>query len=260
MTSMTELDTFVKKFKDLWKSGIGAHLDVDTYAGEAWVGLRVRLGHAPGPPHHQVHQQSREKSRNGPSRQRRRERRAQERNQIEAEETSRAEAENANTVNETDSVGAETEESVNKVTEEVVVDKVNEDGSNAEVGVDFSCDLCDSKFSSLRAVRIHEGKKHKVTGSPIPQVDGVHDEEVLYTFVSDFHREDIEYTLKEFIPEEVETKLVSVIRIGGLQSADQLCKIVIKIPPNKKFTWPMMKRSQGDVIKDLKMVPHFDPA
>ena len=49
---MTKLDTFVKKFKDLWKAGIGAHLDVDTFAGEAWVGLPVRLGHAPGPPYH----------------------------------------------------------------------------------------------------------------------------------------------------------------------------------------------------------------
>ena len=112
----------------------------------------------------------------------------------------------------------------------------------------------------MRAVRIHKIKKHKVTGSPIPQVDGVFDEKVSYTFVSDFHREDIEYTLKEFIPGDVEIKLVSVIRIGGLQSADQLCKLILKIPPTKYFTWPKMKTSQSDVIKDLKLVPHFDPA
>ena len=113
-------------------------------------------------------------------------------------------------------MGAETEESVNKVTEEVVVDKVNEDGSNAEVGVDFSCDLCDSKVSSLRAVRIHEGKKHKVTGSPLPQVDGVHDEEVLYTFVSDFHKDDIEYTMDELFPAK-NTQLVSCIAHSPMQ-------------------------------------------
>ena len=52
-----------------------------------------RLGHAPGPPYHQVHQQPRPQSRNGPSRQRRRERRAEERNQLEAEEASKVETE-----------------------------------------------------------------------------------------------------------------------------------------------------------------------
>ena len=49
---MSELDSFVKKFKDLWKAGIGAHVDKDTFAGEAGVGLRVLLGHAPGPPNY----------------------------------------------------------------------------------------------------------------------------------------------------------------------------------------------------------------
>ena len=117
-----------------------------------------------------------------------------------------------------------------------------------KVGADFSCNLCESKFSSLKGLIIHEIKKHNLTNSPIPQVDGVHDEEVLYTFVSDFHQEDIEYTLKEFIPDVVETKLVSVTRIGGLQSADQLCQLILKIPPNQKFNWPMMNRSQADVI------------
>jgi hypothetical protein len=85
---------------------------------------------------------------------------------------------------------------------------MNRLGSNAENEVDFSCELC-------------EGKKHTVTGSPIPQVDGTDDAEVMYTFVSDFHQEDIEYTLNEIIPEDVETKLVSAVRIGGIQSADQ---------------------------------------
>ena len=33
-------------------AGETAHLDLDTHAGEAWVGLRVQLG---GPVHHQHH-------------------------------------------------------------------------------------------------------------------------------------------------------------------------------------------------------------
>ena len=46
----TELNSFIFKFNQLWHSGMSAHLDLDTHAGEAWVGLRVRLGQAPFPP------------------------------------------------------------------------------------------------------------------------------------------------------------------------------------------------------------------
>ena len=77
----TELDSFIQKFYRLWYDGHTAHLDLDTCAGKAWVGLRVQLGHAPGP----LHQQQfhfRKKS-FGPSRQRRRERRAATRVNIE---------------------------------------------------------------------------------------------------------------------------------------------------------------------------------
>ena len=99
-----------------------------------------------------------------------------------------------------------------------------------------------------------------MTGSAIPQVDGTVDEEVVLTFVSDFHREDIEYTLKEVIPVDVEMELISVVRIGGLKSADQLCTLQIRMPPEKKFIWPVMSQSQTGVIKALQTVPHFDPA
>ena len=69
----------------------------------------------------------------------------------------------------------------------------------------------------------------------IPQVDGSFDAEVKYTFVSDFHKEDIEYTIHELIPENIETKLVSVVRIRGFQSADKLCTLVMKMPPEKNL-------------------------
>ena len=81
---VTEVDTFIQKFRDLWQSGLDAHLDLDTHAGQAWVGLRVRLGHAPGPLHHQVQPNSQRKSRNSPSRQRRRAKRASARQNEEA--------------------------------------------------------------------------------------------------------------------------------------------------------------------------------
>ena len=71
-----KLDTFVKKFHQLWSDGVTAHLDLDTHAGDAWVGLRVRLGQVPGPLLRQVHPHQDVPRKESPSRQRRRARRA----------------------------------------------------------------------------------------------------------------------------------------------------------------------------------------
>ena len=75
--SVTELDTFIQKFYQLWNAGQTAHLDVDSHAGKAWLGLRVQLGHAPGPLHHQPHPLfvQPQKKTLSPSRERRRARR-----------------------------------------------------------------------------------------------------------------------------------------------------------------------------------------
>ena len=75
---MSITDNFVKKFYQLWNAGHTAHLDVDTHAGNAWVGLRVQLGCAPGPLHHHPHPPffQAQKKTVSPSRQRRRARRA----------------------------------------------------------------------------------------------------------------------------------------------------------------------------------------
>ena len=40
-----ELDSFVYKFKNLWRTGQEAKLNVRTKAGNAWVKLSVGLGH-----------------------------------------------------------------------------------------------------------------------------------------------------------------------------------------------------------------------
>ena len=96
---MTEVETFVKKFHQLWNDGVTAHLDLDTHGGEAWVGLRVHLGgQVPGPLHRPVHPFQQEVPRKeSPSRQRRRARRAAAR-QAHVERTSDAEAVEASEV------------------------------------------------------------------------------------------------------------------------------------------------------------------
>ena len=66
---MDELNSFILKFKHLWRSGQDAHLDMECHAGQAWVGIQVRLGHEPGL------QIPKNRDKNTPSRQRRRARR-----------------------------------------------------------------------------------------------------------------------------------------------------------------------------------------
>ena len=64
------------KFKQLWKSGLDAHLDLNTSAGKAWVGLRLQLGDAQHTQHQDGYNQHRQKSRDSPAKERRRNKRA----------------------------------------------------------------------------------------------------------------------------------------------------------------------------------------
>ena len=72
-----EIDLLVNHFRQLWKNGRSAYLDLDCHAGQAWMGLRVRLGQAHGQQDHHLGV----RTRNGPSRQQRRMRRAAARQQ-----------------------------------------------------------------------------------------------------------------------------------------------------------------------------------
>ena len=120
---MFATDSFVYKFNQLWSAGHSAHLDLDTHAGRAWVGLRVQLGHhAPLPPFHLPHnfpQYSHKKD--SPSRQRRRAKRAAAARQANADEAS-------------------------EIEEEVAVDVAdNESAEEAIVDVDESRSINDAK-------------------------------------------------------------------------------------------------------------------
>ena len=109
--SVSELDTFYFKFKNLLLAEKNATLSLKSDAGRAQVTLSVDLGHLllePGPQHvHQV--------RNSPSRQRRRERRAAARRQAEAEKALEQET---------------AEEAANPATVAVAAEEVDEDELN----------------------------------------------------------------------------------------------------------------------------------
>ena len=104
---VTEVSSFVQKFHQFWNSGLTAHLDLDCNNGVAWVGLRVQLGHHPGPSH--PHQETSSQNHRKPF-SRRRERRAAERAYMNEKEKN---AEKAVTEN-TEEVSNEENEEVSK--------------------------------------------------------------------------------------------------------------------------------------------------
>ena len=65
-----EINSFVQNFKNLWKAGFTAHLDLDTQGGQAWVGLRLHLG-AAQVPFHQHDRKYQQKSKNSPAKEQR---------------------------------------------------------------------------------------------------------------------------------------------------------------------------------------------
>ena len=65
--------------------------------------------------------------------------------------------------------------------------------------------------------------------------------------------EDIDYTLKEILPANIEATLVSREKVVGPWSADHLCTVALKLPGNARFSWPEMSVDQAEAFKDLKM-------
>ena len=143
-----ELNSFLFKFHQLRKSGVTAHLDVDTHAGQAWVGLRVMLG----PIQHQPSSSQRHRS---PSYFRRQERRRAARQSTNYEES--------------DKVGA-AKVATNSTEENAV--KVTTTEKNAaeapKVDNDFSCEICDFQSNRRTGLQVHMSRKHAL----IEQIDG----------------------------------------------------------------------------------------
>ena len=134
-----ELNSFLLKFHQLRKSGVTAHLDVDTYAGQAWVGLRVMLG----PIQHQPTQRHR-----SPSYFRRQEKRRAARQSSEESDRNKV------------------------VAEEVATDTKEKSAAEAttieNVAKDFRCEICDFKSNRATGLQVHMSRKH----ATIEQLDG----------------------------------------------------------------------------------------
>ena len=105
MAGLKELNSFLGKFVNLWQNGMEASLRIDSKAGKATINLEVGLGQAPQPEQHPI-------CKYGPSRLRRRERRADARKLAEEVNTkdTAEQAATSNTSEKTTSTAEEAEE------------------------------------------------------------------------------------------------------------------------------------------------------
>ena len=179
MVEEYEINSCIVKFKQLWKSGLSAHLDLDTSAGKAWVGLRLQLGDSPHPQHHQEdHHQHQQKSRDSPTKERRRNRRASLRKQKDNEDHASASEEEEPRDKANLKAHEETAKDVllnhNEVTEEVQSGNIVENKETVEKEVHEKVAeevISGDKVEQEAAVVVHE----KVHVAPVNEIEAVTD-------------------------------------------------------------------------------------
>ena len=161
-----QLSSFLSKFHQLRRAGATAHLDIDTYAGKAWVGLRVMLGSVQ---HHQHHPNvpNANGRRRSPSYYRRQEKRKAARA---AEKPSSSDVtEVTEEVNKSDNVNGDdvvtTAEA--RPTDHKVDEKKNAEEASSTPD-EFNCELCDFISNRKNGLNIHMSRKHP----RIEQIDG----------------------------------------------------------------------------------------
>ena len=233
-----ELSSFLMKFQGLCRAGKEAKLSFTSKNGRTIVSLNLEIG--------RVHPQSqfvqpRPKHRNGPSRERRRMRRAEARKNAAEEATKELSvvetevlvmAEKA-TASENNSTSIDT---IGEVTDEVCPDDkyLSDDSSDEQVIEEIT-----------------------VTPDTIAQLDGALDipeEEVLrFSFESTYHDDDIKELLSEIFQQaKVNFTLESRVKVAP-RSANEVYTIALKAHGSKmKVSWPEMKGEQSDVFQNVK--------
>ena len=128
--------------------------------------------------HHVQGQPIQRHYRNGPAQQRRREKRAAARKL--AEEAATQNAEQVTDI-EVEDASIEVDDSAVEATvpkgvaPKTTIDTTNDDTNPTTAEEAHPCEVCERTFATLKGLRAHKGKQHKVTSSPIPQIDGSSD-------------------------------------------------------------------------------------
>ena len=220
-----ELDSFVRKFINLWQSGWDAKLQVESEAGNAYVSLRVGLGHDLHGHQQVVHHRG-----GGPARQRRRERREAERNvnpaaeeavvvKVESEETMDFEAEQA-------------EKKHAKMTDQVN-DIIDDRKANIELKVNAHEEQCSKNENDEK-------------------VDKKEEFSVFFSFRSKSSEEVIGDSLKLIFPPDKANDTTLVLREWlGPRTDIHLCTLKVQTT-DKNIAWPTMEASLMDVFREAR--------
>ena len=167
-----ELDSFYLKFKNLLYGGKNATLNMKTENGRAFVTLSLDLGDVHG------QDQLTKRSRNGPARQRRRDRRMAARSEqeqlvVHTQEDAENASDGINDVEETNyHYVAESADKTNHAEEASAVVSKNESIISSEMEEEkYSCCICDFTSKWENGLAIHMSRKH----SNIEQLDGAAD-------------------------------------------------------------------------------------
>ena len=218
-----ELDSFLCKFKNLWNTGRHVKLTMEAKAGKADVTLCIRDLECPFLP-------PTKRSRNGPAQQRRRERRAKEREVA-------AEATNSKSTGEV-AFEDKVVEAKEKTEENVTIEKVDSDRT-----LIIDLEKVNGRLVGVGADMV----------SPIPQMDGEAEmnesKDTLYQFISHYGEEDILYTLEELFPLK-NFSLLSRVRLRTLD-ADHECTVALAATAGQSCIWPEMIGIQAQVCREL---------
>jgi hypothetical protein len=175
-----EATSFVTKFKDLWLAGHNASLLFETEAGEASATLRVALGAHPRKLHLPQRSPQEPPRYVTPSQLRRLGSREDPRHRAAAEAADAVaeEATNSPIVTAVEAVSGNASDNnsrINPTPAEEATDVSKLKTAEKVETNDFECNLCKKTFETMKGLRTHIGRQHKVTSSPIPQVDGLSD-------------------------------------------------------------------------------------
>jgi hypothetical protein len=205
---------------------------MECHAGQAWVGIRVQLGHEAGL------QIPKNRNKNTPSRQRRRARRASARGEQDrhAEEVVGQDHHLAEEPHETD------QPCQNEAAKAGKCGKAGECGKAVEVIPVTPVD----KFCS----------NEEFDGNILSDENSVTESKEIFSFKSDFAEEDIEKCLDEIL-KTTKIKSTKIIHRDQLGSV-YLYTLELKIEKGKlqktSFSWPQMSTSQMKVFQNLKRI------
>ena len=211
-----ELDSFLKMFHQLRKAGRTAHLDVDTHAGQAWVGLRVMLG---SDKNQQQYQSSSSRHRS-PSYYRRQERRKAAKQSVD-DEAEKASASSSEKKNEAEEV-------------------LTSSSEREAVQATFDCELCDFVSNRKNGVAVHMSRKH----ANIEQLDG--NVTLSEPKLNNMYRKYGKYI--DEVDEEVENFLKNEINVGEV-NLETWEEIIQEIEMCKQLTSSEKKEEIARVIE-----------